>query len=79
MTMTDEKQFLTKTKFARLIEDVVHKRNVSYMDAVIEVCKSNEVDVEDVRKFITPIIKDKIQAEAMTLNLLPRQNTLPID
>jgi hypothetical protein len=77
--MTDEKQFLTKTKFARLIEDVVHKRNVSYMDAVIEVCKSNEVDVEDVRKFITPIIKDKIQAEAMTLNLLPRQNTLPID
>jgi hypothetical protein len=77
--MTDEKQFLTKTKFARLIEDVVHKRNVSYMDAVIEVCQSNEVDVEDVRKFITPIIKDKIQAEAMTLNLLPRQNTLPID
>jgi len=49
------------------------------MDAVIEVCQSNEVDVEDVRKFITPIIKDKIQAEAMTLNLLPRQNTLPID
>ena len=77
--MTDEKQFLTKTKFARLIEDVVHKRNVSYMDAVIEVCQSNEVDVEDVRKFITPIIKDKIQAEAMTLNLLPRQNTLPMD
>jgi hypothetical protein len=77
--MTDEKQSLTKTKFARLIEDVVHKRNVSYMDAVIEVCQSNEVDVEDVRKFITPIIKDKIQAEAMTLNLLPRQNTLPID
>ncbi len=77
--MTDEKQFLTKTKFAKLIEDVVHKRNVSYMDAVIEVCQSNDVDVEDVRKFITPIIKDKIQAEAMTLNLLPRQNTLPID
>jgi Phage late-transcription coactivator len=77
--MIEEKQFLTKQKFARLIEDVVHKRNLSYMDAVIDVCQSNDVELEDVRKFITPIIKDKIAAEAMRLNFLPRQNTLPID
>jgi hypothetical protein len=49
------------------------------MDAVISVCQDNEVEIEDVRKFITPILKDKIQAEAMKLNYLPRQNTLPID
>jgi len=49
------------------------------MDAVIDVCQSNDVELEDVRKFITPIIKDKIAAEAMRLNFLPRQNTLPID
>lgn len=77
--MTDEKQFLTKAKFAKLIEDVVYKHSVSYMDAVISVCQDNGVDIEDVRKFITPIIKDKLQAEAMTLNFLPRQNTLPIE
>lgn len=77
--MTDEKQFLTKQKFAKLIEDVVQKRNVSYMDAVINVCDDHDVDLEDVRKFITPIIKDKIQAEAMRLNFLPRANTLPFD
>lgn len=77
--MTDEKQFLTKQKFTKLIEDVVQKRNVSYMDAVINVCDDHDVDLEDVRKFITPIIKDKIQAEAMHLNFLPRANTLPFD
>jgi len=77
--MTDEKQFLTKQKFTKLIEDVVQKRNVSYMDAVINVCSDHDVDLEDVRKFITPIIKDKIQAEAMHLNFLPRANTLPFD
>jgi hypothetical protein len=49
------------------------------MEAVIAVCQDNEVEIEDVRKFITPIVKDKIQAEAMRLNFLPRQNTLPID
>ncbi len=77
--MTDEKQFLTKQKFAKLIEDVVQRLNVSYMDAVINVCNDHDVDLEDVRKFITPIIKDKIQAEAMHLNFLPRANTLPFD
>ena len=77
--MTEEKQFLTKQKFAKLIEDFVQKRNVSYMDAVINVCQDNDVELEDVRKFITPIIKDKIQAEAMKLNFLPRANTLPFD
>lgn len=77
--MTDEKQFLTKQRFAKLIEEFVQKRNVSYMDAVIDVCQDNDVDLEDVRKFITPIIKDKIQAEAMHLNFLPRANTLPFD
>ena len=77
--MTDEKQFLTKQKFAKLIEDVVQRLNVSYMDAVINVCNDHDIDLEDVRKFITPIIKDKIQAEAMHLNFLPRANTLPFD
>jgi hypothetical protein len=77
--MIEEKQFLTKAKFTKLIEEAVGKHSFSYMDAVITVCKDNEVEIEDVRKFITPIIKDKLQAEAMKLNYLPRQNTLPID
>ena len=77
--MIEEKQFLTKAKFAKLIEDTVHKHRSTYMEAVIHVCEQNDVEIEEVRKFITPIIKDKIEAEAMKLNYLPRLNTLPID
>ena len=51
----------------------------SYMDAIIHLCGEYDVDLEDVRKFIPPIIKNKVEAEAMRLNFLPRQNTLPID
>lgn len=75
----EEKQFLTKVKFARLIEETVSSSRISYMDAVISVCEEQNVELEEIRKFITPIIKDKIQAEAMKLNFLPKQNTLPID
>ena len=77
--MSEEKQFLTKQKFAKLVEKVVRDTGDTYMDAVIHVCDKNNVEVEDVRKFVTPIIKNKIEAEAMGLNLLPRQNTLPVD
>jgi len=49
------------------------------MDAIIFVCEDVDVDLEDVRKFISPTIKDKLEAEAMNLNYLPRQNTLPLD
>lgn len=77
--MNEERQFLTKQKFAKLVEDEVSKTSIPYLDAVIEVCEKYNVEIEEVRKYITPIIKDKLEAEAMRLNLLPRQNTLPLD
>lgn len=62
-----------------LVEKTVKNHRSSYMDAVIHICGDIDVDLEDVRKFISPTIKDKLEAEAMNLNYLPRQNMLPID
>ena len=74
-----EKQFLTKVKFGKLVDDAVRAKKMTYMDAIIDVCDRNEVELEEVRRFISPVLKEKIEAEAMKLNFLPRQNTLPID
>lgn len=49
------------------------------MDAIITLCEDYEVELEEVRKFISPVIKEKVEAEAQSLNFLPRQNALPID
>lgn len=75
----DSSKFLTKTKFTKLVEETVKDHRSSYMDAIIHICDNIDVDLEDVKKFISPVIKDKIEAEAMRLNFLPRQNTLPFD
>jgi hypothetical protein len=56
----------------------VHEKRLSYIEAIINICNENNLEVEDVSKYITGIIKDKIEAEARNLNFLPRQNTLPI-
>jgi|TARA_B110000908_G_scaffold165206_1_gene214287 hypothetical protein len=74
-----DKRFLTKARFAKLIEGVVSKKRLTYMDAVIHLCEENEVELEEVRKFISPVIKNKLEAEAMNLNFLPRGNQLPIE
>lgn len=77
MTQLGE-MLMTKAKFTRMIEDTVISHKISYMDAVIHLCEINTLDLEDVKKFIAEPIKEKLEAEAMDLNFLPKGNKLPI-
>ena len=61
-----------------MAEDIANKKNLSYIDAVVHLCDDTNIDPEDVSKFISNILKDKIEAEARKLNFLPKLNTLPI-
>ena len=74
--MKIEEQFITKSKFTKLIESTVAELKIPYMDAIIKVCEKNEIEIEDIRKFISPVIKDKLEAEAMELNFLPKKNAI---
>jgi hypothetical protein len=74
--MKIEEQFLTKSKFTKLIESVVSELKIPYMDAIIKVCETNDIEIEDISKFISPIIKNKLEAEAMDLNFLPKKNSI---
>ena len=77
--MIDDETFLNKPNFTKMIENKVLDTKQSYMDAVIDLCDKLDLDPIDVKKFISPVIQGKIEAEAMTLNLIPRQNTLSFD
>ena len=74
--MKIEEQFLTKSKFTKLIEKTVADLKIPYLDAIIKVCETNDIELEDIRKFISPVIKDKLEAEAMDLNFLPKKNSI---
>ena len=74
--MKIEEQFLTKSKFTKLIEATVADLKIPYMDAIIKVCETENIEIEDIRKFISPVIKDKLEAEAMDLNFLPKKNAI---
>lgn len=77
MDDSEETPFLTKKRFSKMIESTVRSKRMSYMDAVVYLCKDNNIELEDVKKFLSTTIKERIELEAMNLNFLPKGNTLP--
>lgn len=68
--------FLTKSKFSKLVERTVVSHKMSHIDAVVHLCEENDIDLETCNKFINTTLKSKIEAEAMRLNMLPKASTL---
>jgi hypothetical protein len=79
MMDSSQNNFLSKKKFTKMIETTVRTKGLTYMDAVVHLCDENSIELEDVKKFVSLNIKERIEAEAMNLNFLPKGNTLPLD
>ena len=69
---------MTTAKFSLLIENVVKEKNIGYMDAIIDYCDKNDLEIEAMAKLINKVIKEKIEAEAMELHFLPKVGKLPV-
>lgn len=63
---------MTQKRFSKIIEDIVREKNLTYMDAVLHYCAENELEPEDVRKFIGKTLKERIALNAQDLNYLPK-------
>jgi len=62
---------INKKSFSSLVETYVRNhKDANYMDAVINVCESNEIDLRDSKKLISKEIIEHVEFEAMQLNLL---------
>jgi hypothetical protein len=75
----EESNFMNKKKFTKMVEDCVRTKSMSYMDTVVYLCEENNLEIEDVKKYIALSVKEKIELEAMNLNFLDKGETLPID
>ena len=72
------KMFKTANEFSLHIEQIVHDKKISYMDAVLEYCKENYLEPEDVSSLINKSLKDKIEMDFRELNYLPKQAQLDV-
>ena len=67
---------LTKASFTQIVEDLVHKEQMTYIEAILHLCEERGIDPADVGKLVTPAIKSKLEVEGMAANLLPKSNSL---
>ena len=61
---------LNKHKFNLDIEEIVLEKDLNYIEAVVYYCEANDIEVEVAAKMINRNTKEKLQANANTLNLL---------
>lgn len=75
---SETRMFKNSNEFSLHIESVVATKKVNYMDAVLEYCKENQVEPEDIAKLINRSLKDKIEMNFRELNYLPKQAQLDV-
>lgn len=58
-------------KLGREIETLKMKEpKLNYIECTVEVCEANEIEFESLKKLLPKNIQEKIEIEAMELNLL---------
>jgi len=67
-----------ENKFCKTVEDLVlDGKYDNYMDAVLFVCKDNEIEPFVAARMLSRPIKEKIGKEGQDINLLPKTAKLP--
>ena len=66
------KKFISKDKFAEDIENLVLATKLNYIDAIIQYCEDNEIELESVSKLINKPLKEKLRFNATELNYMKK-------
>ena len=66
------KKFVSKEKFAEDVEKLVLATKMNYIDAIVQYCEDNEIEIESVGKLISRPLKEKLKGIATELNYLKK-------
>jgi hypothetical protein len=61
---------MNSKEFSLKIESIVKEKRITYMDAIIWYCDTNDLDVGTVNSMVNKSLKEKIKDEAMNLRML---------
>ena len=64
------KKFISKDKFAEDIEALVLNTKMNYIDAIVEYCEQNSIEIESVSKLVSKPLKEKLKCNATELNFM---------
>ena len=67
-----ESKFLTPQKFAMEIEKIVAENELNYIDAILDYCEKNNLEVESITKLISKPLKERLKWDATRLNYMKK-------
>ena len=67
-----ENKFLTPSKFALEIENIVISENMNYIDAIVHYCELNSLEVDSITKLISKPLKERLKNDAINLNFMKK-------
>ena len=70
--------FTTSKTFTIAIENIAKEKNLNHMEAVLYYAEKSELEPEAMAKMLNQSIKDKIEVEAQSLNMLKKTAKLPL-
>ena len=75
-----EHKIMTKKRFTKAVEILVSQKKMSYLDAMTYIIEERGMDYMNVKKLISPALKEKLTLEAQGLKLIKikKKNSLPI-
>jgi hypothetical protein len=77
--MTTNPEPMTPRRFSNIVEGIVREKQVNYMDAILIYCEKHELEPEDIRKFVSKTLKEKVALNAQDLHYLPKTTAeLPV-
>ena len=66
------KPSITKEELRLHVEKLVAYDQMTYTDAIIEICEIKQIDPEDMAKLVKGPLKLKLEVEAMDRNIIKR-------
>jgi uncharacterized protein YwgA len=69
-----DEPFMNKKRFSRMVESAVIHKRLDYMDAIVHICEETGIEVEDVKKYLSTHIVEKVEGEALKLNCLDKEH-----
>ena len=66
-------ELFTAEKFSDLVSEIMIQKNISMIDAIVDICETRGLDLEVVPELLTPKLKKTIQGEAKKLYMLKKR------
>jgi hypothetical protein len=70
--------FKSTNEFSMYIEQTVRDKSISHMEAILEYCRENFIEPEDISKLVSKSLRDKLEVNFQDENYLPKKAKLDV-